>query len=215
MSTSNSKGASDAPQNEPIEKSRSSSSSAEVVRKPGASSRFAQFALPPGHELDGAVAIPKGADLKKPGKTVFFRIHPTHEIRLSGFLGEARDLYFVMPELAGAPELTNLVAPYRLCRAIDLYGVEFVAWRREPDPLNANPWHQTLLELFEEAKGNWVRIGADMRQGFYRGYRANSQGTPAAWSDRPFDELLEEALAGKLIDSADHPVLKALRGESV
>jgi hypothetical protein len=42
--------------------------------------------------------------------------------------------------------------------------------------------------------------------------QAEGEHSEPVWPDRPFNELLKLGFGDRIIDSADHPVLKELRG---
>ena len=58
----------------------------------------------------------------------------------------------------------------------------------------------------------WVRIKANMSLGAYEIFSAESVMQDPTWPELPFNELLRIAFRDRIISSADHPVVKRLRG---
>ena len=63
-------------------------------------------------------------------------------------------------------------------------------------------------------KSSWVRLAADMSLGAYRIYEAEGQLSAPVWPDKSLPELLKLGFKDRIIDSAEHPVVKRLRGLS-
>jgi hypothetical protein len=53
-----------------------------------------------------------------------------------------------------------------------------------------------------------------MALGCYRIYRAEGDIPEPIWPKESFQELLQLAFSGRIIESADHPVVRRLRGLS-
>ena len=126
---------------------------------------------------------------------------------------EEREVFFVAPELWA--ELAGELKPVLLVTAINRQGVTFL-W---PVPLpdeggRRNAWAETAREACELAKTAWVRLTADMSLGAYRIYEAEGQLSEPVWPDKTLPELLKLGFKDRIIDSADHPVIKRLRGLS-
>jgi hypothetical protein len=58
----------------------------------------------------------------------------------------------------------------------------------------------------------WVRLAADMSLGAYRIYQAEGQLSEPLWPEKTLPELLKLGFKDRIIDSAEHPVVKRLRG---
>ena len=61
----------------------------------------------------------------------------------------------------------------------------------------------------------WTRITANMAIGAYEVFEAVGQLPEPVWPDKSFGEILEIAFRGRIIDSADHPVVQRLLGFNV
>jgi hypothetical protein len=73
-------------------------------------------------------------------------------------------------------------------------------------------WHESALKAAEMAKDRWIRIVADKGLSGYRVHLAEGQIADPTWPQYSFGELLEIAFEGRIIRSADHPVIRDLRG---
>ena len=72
-------------------------------------------------------------------------------------------------------------------------------------------WTHSALAAIEAAAHGWVRI--KWNGSSYDIYRAPNLHDEPCWAPMPFEKLLELAFRTRFIDSLDHPVIKALRGE--
>ncbi len=63
------------------------------------------------------------------------------------------------------------------------------------------------------AEDNWIRIAADMRAGAYTVIKAGGNLGEPRWPEESFEQLLEIAFRGNIIDSKDHPLIRQLLGE--
>ena len=119
----------------------------------------------------------------------------------------------LLPELRA--ELAGESKPVLLVTAISREAV-VILW---PVPLpdesgRRNAWAETAREACELAKSAWVRLAADMSLGAYRIYEAEGQLSEPIWPEKTLPELLKLAFKDRIIDSADHPVIRRLRGLS-
>jgi hypothetical protein len=153
--------------------------------------------------------------IRKPSPHAFVRVHPQHYfdtallvVKLDG----PDELYFVEP--AVRPAITTQVNPTRL----------YLATTREADPFlwpirlpgsdgRSSGWWDTAHTAANLGRNFWIRLQANMAAGQYDVYRAMGDLPEPEWPDRSFHDLLELATKGRVIDSADHIVLRRLRGE--
>ena len=154
--------------------------------------------------------------VRKPHRQEFFRVRPDLQYRMPMAvleLKEERETYCVTSEMAAM--LGSDVRPVTMLTCINRMGQAFL-W---PLPLPAedgrtNSWHQTARIAAEEAEKRWVRMAANMGAGAYDVYLAPEGVPDPEWPKHDFRELLRLAFGnGRLITTADHPVLKRLRGE--
>jgi hypothetical protein len=154
--------------------------------------------------------------VRKPNRTEFVRVHPDAEMHLATGVfvdREEREVFFVVPDLHA--ELAGELKQVLLVTAINRQGVVFL-W---PVPLpdeggRRNAWGETAREACELAKSSWVRLAPDMSLGAYRVYEAEGQLSAPVWPDKSLSDLLKLGFRDRIIDSAEHPVVKRLRGLS-
>ena len=153
--------------------------------------------------------------VRKPQKQEFFRIHPSEEQRLPVMILEQKEeglTYLLAPSAYDLlPELQRAVT---LVAAIDRRGNPFLI----PLPLpgedgRSNPWHVSLSAVVALSEQKWVRCVANMQAGSYDAYVATGQLADPEWPDVKFEELVEIAFRGRVIESADHPLIRQLLGE--
>lgn len=157
------------------------------------------------------------APVRKPDKSWFVRVHPDPDYGLETMLIDLkadREMYLVDRSLWSALACEPLLKPYRLVAALSRQGVNFLWPLRLPGPDGKlDTWSESALQAAEEAKANWVRVVANMSLGGYDVTAATGVLPEPVFPTGGFHELLKIAFRGKLIDSADHPVLRKLRGE--
>jgi hypothetical protein len=164
----------------------------------------------------GTREVLRHVPVRKPNRTEFVRVHPDTEMQLATGVfvdREERETFFCVPELRA--ELAGELKPVLLVTAISRQDVVFL-W---PVPLpdeggRRNAWAETAREACELAKTAWMRLAPDMSLGAYRIYEAEGQLSAPVWPDKTLTELLKLAFKDRIIDSAEHPVVKRLRGLS-
>ena len=152
---------------------------------------------------------------RKPHRHEFVRVRPGEDWRLETGMFEDkvnRDVYLVAPALW--PELVGEVVPVCLFTTINRQGDVFL-W---PCKLPAadgrsNTWNESALAAAKLAEAGWLRIGANMGAGCYDTWEAVGEIPEPKWPDVSFRELLRLCFQGRMIDRADHPIIRALRGE--
>jgi hypothetical protein len=155
--------------------------------------------------------------VRKPAKDWWVRAHPSEHYRLPTYvieLKEDHETYLVASALW--PELATeaTLRPKLLATAISRQGVLFL-W-----PLNlpredgrADEWTKTALEALDLATKGWVRVVPNMLLGAYDVLTTSASLPEPEWPPLPFGELLHVAFRGREIETAEHPVLRRLRGE--
>lgn len=96
-----------------------------------------------------------------------------------------------------------------LCLVVTRHGEPRV-W---PLKQTTNPWHESAWAIAEMAKTGWTKLISDQAAGYYVAGTASNQVKSPAWPAESFEEILEKAFAGRIIDSLDHEVIKELRGD--
>jgi hypothetical protein len=78
-----------------------------------------------------------------------------------------------------------------------------------------NEWHRSAYLAMQQARRDWVRVSSNRALGAYETSVALVTGLPEPeWPELALEELLAIAFRDNVIDTADHPVLKMLRGEA-
>jgi hypothetical protein len=153
----------------------------------------------------------------KPEPTWFFRTSPI--LRLNTCLlnvknlGKDNGIYLINPDLWKqlAPELK----PFEMVGCMSRSGVFFIWPIRLPgaDDLKINPWHRSAITASNMAKTSWIRMVADMNLGAYTITVARAALDEPKWPDEDFGSLLRIAFQDSYVESADHILLRKLRGD--
>ncbi len=155
--------------------------------------------------------------VRKPDKAWFVRTHPEESYWLTTAvvdLKESRETYLVAPELRESLLGESTFAPRLLVPAITRQAVLFLWPLRLPGADGRlDAWGESASEAAKLAQKSWVRVQASMPLSAYDVYTAGADLPDPIWPELSLAEILKVAFRGKYIDHADHPVLRALRGE--
>jgi hypothetical protein len=172
-----------------------------------------------GQDFSAAVGVRKvltTVPCRKPWRQEFIRVRPGEEWRLETGLFEDRinrDVYLVGPELW--PELAAEVYPAFLFTTITRQGNVFLWPCRLPGvDGRTNTWNESAFSAARIAELRWVRLSANMAAGLYDVHESVDALAEPEWPAASFHELLKLSFKDRLIQSLDHPILKALRGEA-
>lgn len=149
----------------------------------------------------------------KPSRQDFSRVNPDEDKMLATWVYEdktEREFFIVAPDMV--PQLLGEITPALLLLTINRQNVTGIWPLKLPSDGATNAWQETARQAAELAKKKWVRIASDMSLGAYRIYEAEGQLSEPEWPQKPFNELLEIAFHGRVIENEDHPVIKRLRG---
>ncbi|MBX3742509.1 MAG: hypothetical protein KF712_16095 [Akkermansiaceae bacterium] len=152
--------------------------------------------------------------VRKPKRDEWVRVHPTIHVR--AYIYEARDEnahYIVMPAVVEL--LLDVVRYVQLSLAVNYSGGTFVWPVSVPTERKPHRAHITAFAGAERAMREWIRISWGREE--YEIYRRSSAKTEPVWPDEitSASEMLRfAAKAGgvEIIDSLDHPVVRALQG---
>jgi hypothetical protein len=168
--------------------------------------------------LEGAVEQLAAVQVRKPAIEDYVRVHPGKAMTLSVFLVESREgftstFYLVMPKMLST--LKDLRAGFyaQLYLTVNRGGSVMLWPVKLPTGGAGNPWYTSALSGAKDAKVHWIRIFADPGLGHYRVMKALGDFDEPQFPDKSLGELLEIAFNGRVIDSADHPIIRRLRGE--
>jgi hypothetical protein len=157
--------------------------------------------------------------VKRPTRNEFFRVHPDPSMVVDWFVLERDDdmdhqVYWVTEEFRG--DLVDELKPVRIFTCINKRGTVFLWPARLPGADNrlGRRWHESALEIADQAKKFWVKMQGKRDLGAYELYRARGDLDDPQWPDKQLSDLLRLAFKGDLlISSLDHPVLRELAGE--
>jgi hypothetical protein len=147
-------------------------------------------------------------------KTEFFRVRPGEEWRFQTMILELkseREIYIVAPTVWDV--VPELLRPAVLHTGIDTSNNVFLVPMSLPtQDGRRNLWHQTLQDAVNAAEKSWVRCVANMKLGAYEAYIAIGNIAEPVWPDTSLQELIQIAFRDRVIDTAEHPVIKQLLG---
>ena len=93
-------------------------------------------------------------------------------------------------------------------------GVFFIIPVRLPSPDGrVDEWTASRTRAVELAMQEPVRMASNVSAGAYEVFTTPSKVPFPDWPEESWEDLIEVAFRGKMIESVDHPVLKRLRGE--
>jgi hypothetical protein len=152
--------------------------------------------------------------VRKPGRQVFFRVHPDPAYR-EMFpiidLKDDREEYIVASGMVS--DLATELVHKQLCLAITRQGTVFFLPLRFPGPDGKDmEWWKSLREHAKRAQEHWVRVIPNQELGAYEALQAADTLSDPEWPDLKFWDLIKIAFKDHLITSLDHPVVKRLRG---
>ena len=154
--------------------------------------------------------------VRRPNRNEFFRVHPefiTDTLVLEREDGMDRETYLVLPELQDlvAHELRRV----RLFVVINKRATTFLWPAKLPREDNdaGRRWAETALQAAEQAQSLWVKMHGSRDLGGYEIFRAKGDLGNPQWPGKSFRDLIEIAFRNRLVDRADHPVIRELAGE--
>ncbi|WP_459556782.1 hypothetical protein [Lacunimicrobium album] len=155
----------------------------------------------------------RSIEVRKPNPNVFVRTHPDNNQRFRAFVYSPRgenNHYLVSQDLVS--EFGNSARCVLLTPTLERGSTVPFLWL-VPVPTGLL-WHATAFEAAELAKTQWVRVTTNMPQARYDIRRATAIEEQPDWSAvDSVERLVPLAFTGRLINSINHPVLQALRGE--
>jgi hypothetical protein len=170
--------------------------------------------LAPNFLETGSKEIITKALVGRPSPQTFFRINPLPDCQLDTAVikwNEDRQVYLVAPDFRKflANDIKSVRLYYYISDAgsIGLWDVGLPA-----EMGRTCIWWDTAHAAAREATTKWVRVATDNRSNCYRVFPHNTMKNEPVWPDLTFAQVLELAFAGRLIDRADHPIIKRLMG---
>lgn len=153
------------------------------------------------------VGKPNNQDFVRTNSNPAYALVPAAIIELK----EDREVYLVRPDIA-----RQLSGEFRVVKLFTTINRQNVL-RLWPVPLpdadgRHNDWHRSAMEAAEQAMNVWVRVKANKALGAYEILEATGDLREPEWPDIPFQEILEIAFRGRIVDRIDHPLVQRLRG---
>jgi hypothetical protein len=175
----------------------------------------ASLRLDPGAELIAVKKVIVQVLVRKPKSQEWVRVRPGVDWRIdTGLieLKEERETYLLAPALRA--ELGEEAKPTMLYTAINRAGAPFLWPIRLPGPgERQNSWHESAHRGAELAERKWTRLTAQHAASQYEIAIAGAPLSEPEWpADLKFRDLIRLAFQDHYIDSADHPVVRRLRG---
>lgn len=153
---------------------------------------------------------------RKPNRHEFIRVRQGEDWRLETGVFEDkvnREVFLVARELW--PELAGEVYPVCLFLAVNRQGDVFLWPAKLPgSDGRSNMWNESALAAARLSETKWVRVAANMSGGMYDVFEAAGELSDPTWPEVSFSEVLKLCFKDRLIQSVDHPAIRALRGLS-
>lgn len=153
---------------------------------------------------------------RKPNRQEFVRVRPGEDWRLETAMYEdkaLREHYLVDPGMWS--DMAGEIQPVCLFLAISRQNDLFLWPVKLPGTDGrSNSWTDSALAAAQLAERVWIRMAANMGAGLYDVFQASGELADPEWPELTFHEVLRLCFKDRFIRSADHPVLKALRGEA-
>jgi hypothetical protein len=149
---------------------------------------------------------------RKPERHTWFMAHPDpafHFVTMVLDFKAEREIYLVEPELR--EELGAELTPKVIVPCITRQNNIFLWPVSLPDDSGrVNRWTNSATDAVEEAMHGWIRLVANMEAGGYVTHHPRVQIDLPTWPDLTLEAMLEKAFKHYMIDSLEHPRIRAL-----
>lgn len=175
---------------------------------------FGRYRLGQGFDAGATQEILPPPQVRKPTRHNWFvaKSDPTFHFQTLIYESEDRNIYMVAPELEG--EFKDEFSTRVLVPCLTRQGALFLWPVRLPDSSGRpSTWTDSALVALRAAMRGWIRMIADVAGEEYRIRHPKTTLEPPEWPDQTMEQMLAGAFRDRLIDSPEHPVLRALRGE--
>ena len=163
----------------------------------------------------GATTRTSPITARKPDPHNWFMAHPDPAFHFVTMVLDAkaeRETYLVEPGLR--EELGRELTPKVIVPCITRQSNVFLWPVSLPSSTGrTNSWTQSALDAVQDAMQGWIRLVANSEAGGYDVYHPRVEIDPPKWPDLTLEDMLEKAFGHYLIDSLDHPRVRALLGE--
>ena len=184
----------------------------------------ASLAIDQSHMEDFTNAKDEAGDVecRRPPKGIYFTVRkettePWKDRKFYFLLQiEGRDPYIVAPHIAKLKQEEDTIRPVLIVRYVTMGGEEGL-WPLKLDPPDgkSNRFNKSALTVLEEAEDEkWVRIRSTKKHYTYSVSRKTFEETPPQFSDRSFDELINEAFKDRVVTDLNHEIWDVLENGS-
>lgn len=153
--------------------------------------------------------------LRKPGAASYFMVDPRPEYRVPARIlqdDEEGEIYLLAAGYNAPENIQQFVKQVLIVICVTTRGMVHV-W---PIKLSHKTWGQSGLTVANAAMKLWIRTHLQRGVGGF-GFEHAPEETQTKvkpqWSELPPEEILEKAFDGKIVDSDDHPFVRALQGK--
>ena len=153
---------------------------------------------------------------RKPSKSEWFQVRPGDAWRLQTAVlevenGVDRATYLVAKDLW--PDLSGEIAPALVLTCTNRAGDLFL-WRiKLPGPDGrTNTWTESALRIAQAAEKTWCRMVSDTSNGHYTHFEPSAELPDPKWPEMSFPDIIRVTFRDRFIDSADHAIVRQLRG---
>jgi len=154
---------------------------------------------------------------KKQGITVMtpkhtlMSIHPENRVQAT-VINHDNQWYLLAGHIASECKGNiKKLATAMLYQGLTSQGGSFILPVTEPWPGYPSSWEESLKDIVEDAKTEWVKLEKDDDLKLYNIYKTQSWTQAPAWPKDDFETLLAKAFPGEnYITDIEHPVLEAL-----
>lgn len=153
--------------------------------------------------------------VQKPNKHAFFRVQSTADFMMDALIFKDKSdhdtNYFIAPNMRDILlEEWTLVKIYT---GVTRQNAPFL-WAVPLPDVNgrSNSYHESAHQAAKIAMTDWVRLQAEQETSSYKVTVAEATLSDPVWPNKTFNDLLEIAFAGRVIDSEDHAIVRRLRG---
>jgi hypothetical protein len=160
--------------------------------------------------------VSRNVPIRKPGALEYFRTHPAQAFETVVVEDkENREIYFALPAAYGALAAQGLVKTKRLVRVITRQGVNLVWPIGIETDGRLNSWYESARDAELRAHTAWTRIVSNMPTKAYDIYAQDDPCDEPDWTSQSFEEILEIAFKGRIIDTPDHRIVRNWLGVQV
>jgi hypothetical protein len=161
----------------------------------------------------GLQGMQSNIPIRKPGKKLFFRVNPDpsyHLYDVAVIDDEDSGIHFIEPGLELPEEVIPLVTFVHIFACVTQHHKLFLWYMSATD----TDWLKSALNVAKLAQSEWVRMIADRETSGYITYSAPPilQAVKPRFGTLTAAELFAKATEGRLIESADDPLIKKLMG---